>query len=156
MASGPVSPREIQQKVDEYATFLRNVLRPDFDLLSNDVDATKQEIAEYEDLVDRLEKMQKKQSTMDDKEERVDLGHQKVFCRATIDDPGHVYVHVGKGFHVELTIPEALEYIEKRVRLLSGDVLPYREAKVQKILAHIRSSEMILDQLHIELSRTAS
>lgn len=150
---------EIQQKVAEYATFLRNVLRPDFDVLSQDVEATKQEIAEYNDLVDRLGKVQqrKQQSAMDGiVEERVDLGHEKVFCRATMDDPDHLYVHVGQGFHVELTIPEALEYVAKRVRFLSCDVLPYREAKVQKILDHIRSSEMILDQLQVELSRESS
>jgi len=155
MESEPTA-QEIQEKVEECASFLRTVLRPDFDLLSRAVSETKQEIADYTDLKQRLEKLhQDKNAPACVDTNRVDLGHQKVFCRAIIDDYEHVYVHIGEGFHVELTIPEALEYLKKRINLLSSSVLPHRDAKVQKVLAHIQSSEMILDQLSKELAKSS-
>lgn len=156
MASSDPSAQEIRQKVEEYATFLRTVLRPDHDALLLAVNDTKREIAEYEELKERLETLQQSKdgnfsSVLDT--ERVDLGYEKVFCRAKLDNAEHIYVHVGKGFHVELTIPEALDYLNKRIRFLSREVLPYRESKVQKVLSHIQSSEIILDQLSTELTR---
>ena len=154
----PPRRQEIQLKVNEYATFLRQVLRPDYDALTRQVQDAQQEMAEYEDLRVRLEQqllVVKEQSrhptsageTVREEERLVDLGHQKVFCQAVIDDTEFVYVQVGNGFHVELTLPEALQYIAKRVHHLSCHVLPHREAKAKTVLTHIRSSEMILDQL---------
>jgi prefoldin subunit 5 len=152
-----VSRSEIQQKVEEYATFLRQVLRPDYEALARQAQETQQEIVEYEDLRLGLERLLPKNNHAQDQDEEqriVDLGHQKVFCAAVIENTEYVYVHVGKGFHVELTLPEALEYITRRLQLLSGDILPYREAKVQKVMTHIRSSELILDQLSIQMAKS--
>jgi len=162
MTPEPISAQEIQEKVEEYATFLRTVLRPDYDSLCQALRETKQEIVEYEELRARLDKLQNhgedasREAVLGDLTQRVDLGHQKVYCGATIDDNAkYVYVHVGMGFHVELSIPEALAYLEKRIMLLASKVLPYREAKIQHVLTHIQSSEMILDQLSNELARMA-
>ena len=149
--------------MEEYATFLRTVLRPDYDSLCQALREIKQEIVEYEELRARLDKLQNhgdagREAVLGDLTQRVDLGHQKVYyCDgATIDDNAeYVYVHVGMGFHVELSIPEALAYLEKRIVLLASKVLPYREAKIQHVLTHIQSSEMILDQLSNEMARMA-
>ena len=153
-----VSRSEVQQKLDEYATFLRQVLRPDYDALARQVQETQQEIMEYENLRQGLEQLLHKQNharEQQDEEQRiVDLGYQKVFCPAVIENTEYVYVHVGKGFHVELTLPEGLQYITKRLQYLSCDILPYRGAKAQKVLANIQSSELILDQLSIQMAKT--
>jgi prefoldin subunit 5 len=77
----------------------------------------------------------------------VDLGHNKVFCRASADDISTVFVNVGMGFHAELLIPEALVFVEKRIRFLQDQVLSRRVSRTKQVEQHILSSEAILDQL---------
>lgn len=36
------------------------------------------------------------------------------FCRPFSPDTKHIYVNVGFGFHAELTLDEALEFIKKK------------------------------------------
>lgn len=153
-----VNSEAIQRKLDEYSVFLRNVLRPDHEALSRLEQETRNEIAEYEDLQTRLNDLQSGSGSGSDDArgcvvDVVDLGHQKVFCRATIDDTSRVFVHVGMGFHAELTVPEALVYVQKRIEFLSRTVLPHRVAKSRTVLAHVQSTEQILDELSNELRR---
>ena len=166
-AAAVVNPEEIKQKLDEYSVFLRDVLRPDHEALLRLEQETRNEIAEYEDLRTRLNDLQSGGvDAVDgvDVDARngvaaaanvvVDLGHQKVFSRATIDDTSRVFVHVGMGFHVELTVAEeALVYVQKRIAFLTRTVLPHRAAKSKAVLAHVQSTELILDQLSNELRR---
>lgn len=57
----------------------------------------------------------------------VDLGHEISYCKAKIDNPHIIYVHVGLGgFHVEFTLTEAIKFISRRLDFLKSDVLPKR------------------------------
>lgn len=95
----------------------KSVLRPDFEALSWAVQETKEEIAEYVDLRERLEKFQNDKDCVPVEANRVDLGYQKVFCRATINCTELLFVHIGMGFQVKLTMPEA-----QRLQFLSREV----------------------------------
>lgn len=148
MEAEAVDPEEIKQKLEEYSTFLRNVLRPDFDVLSAAEKETRMEIEEYKQLLMRLENL------AIIKPHLVDLGFNKVQCQATVDDSSKVFVHVGMGFHVELTMEEALAYVQKRIHFLSSQVLKHRSEKTRRVQEHIQSSTLILDQLSLELEKT--
>jgi prefoldin subunit 5 len=139
-------------KLEEYSKFMSEVLGPDYIAYSRAEEETRNEILAYQDLEKRLQEM-RSSSAGQAELDVVDLGHRKVFCRATIDDTSTVFVHVGMGFHAELSIEEALVYVTKRVNYLTGHVLPHRAAKSKTVLAHIQSSERILDELANDLRR---
>lgn len=145
-----INTEDIKLKLDEYTAFLREVLHPDLEALLMSEQAIRNEISEYEDLHARLKNLGNGAllSVVD-----VDLGHQKVFCRATIEDASRAYVHVGLGFHAELTMEEALIFVVNRIDFLSRQVLPHRSLKCKEVLAHVHSSERILDELSSELRR---
>lgn len=78
---------------------------------------------------------------------RSDCGEEHETCA---DQVGGSALHGGDstGVLAEVVMgQEVLQYIAKRVHHLSCHVLPHREAKAKTVLTHIRSSEMILDQL---------
>lgn len=138
---------DLTRKLEEYSKFMSQVLSPDYAALSLAAQDTRNEIAAYKDLEKRLKDLNSSGPFVVD----VDLGHGKVLCRATIDDTSAFFVHVGMGFHTELSTEEALVYVEKRIKLLSSQVLQHRVAKSERVRAHIQSTERILDELSNEL-----
>ena len=151
----------IQHKVEEYSAFVNQVLRPDLNFLERAEQETQQEIQEYHQLRQQLQN--EKVAMRDDADAltnsrtmMVDLGHRKVYCQAKIDDASMVYVHVGMGFHVELTIPEAMAFCDQRIAYLQRDVLTQKQAKRKKVQDHLQSAEAILDQLCLEMKRMRS
>jgi prefoldin subunit 5 len=145
---------EIQQKIEQYSSFVENTLKPDLDHTTKAVKETEQEIREYQELRTELQKLQQSSDTGKQTEPLlVDLGHKKVFCQATANDTSTVFVHVGMGFHAELLVPEALVFVEKRIRFLEAQVLSRRVSRTKQVEQHILSSEAILDQLVYELEK---
>jgi prefoldin subunit 5 len=135
--------------VKEYSTFIDTKLHPE---LKKRVDAREQveeEIADYRDLSTKLKALVAQQ---DDSplEAMVDLGHDTVYCRGVAspeqNKPLMMHVHVGMGFHAELTIPEALAFSEKRILYLE-QILKKRVEASTMVARHIESSLLILEQL---------
>lgn len=147
---------EIQQKIEQYSSFVEKTLKPDLNHTSKAVKETEHEIREYQELRTQLQEMQQSSDAAGKQLEPllVDLGHKKVFCQATANDSSTVFVHVGMGFHAELLVPEALVFVEKRIRFLEAQVLSRRVSRTKQVEQHILSSEMILDQLVQELKKT--
>ena len=72
--------------------------------------------------------------------------HQSIFCNATISNPCTVYVHTGFGFHVEFTIQEAVEFIEKRILFLQNYVLKHRVEVAMGIAEDVEKALEILEE----------
>lgn len=140
-------------KLMEYRNFADNVLRPQLLQAKASKQSIQQEIDEYREL---LEQLQHKPcggvggGGEKDNENliQVDLGHGKVFCEAKTEhvDTTTIFIHVGMGFHVELTIVEGISFIRKRLHYLD-QVLKHRDSKVKRIEEHVASSEYILNEL---------
>jgi prefoldin subunit 5 len=148
MGKETIDKEEIKQKMNEYSAFLREVLRPDYESLHEAENEILSEILEYEGLRNRLEEGIATEDNM-----MVDLGLNKIRCRAELVDPEMVFVHVGMGFHVQFTVPEAIQYIEKRLFFLREQKLKYWHTKLENVQVHIRSSTFLLDELSKELER---
>lgn len=131
------------RSTEEYLEFVENVLRPDLKKALQAEEVTKQEIRDYEDLGEKLATLQASSFSL---LPLVDLGHEKVFCKAQVQDTSLVFVHVGMGFHVQLSHDEAIVYVKRRIKLLN-DVLAFKTKQTQKIRDHIQSFQNILDQL---------
>ena len=162
MAEALVSIKDIEFKFEEYAKFVRDVLRPDHQICLKVEQDIRNEINEYSDLISRITNELIKKNDHVDLFMDVDLGHNKVSCRAKVDTATStsskcqnvIFVHVGMGFHVEYTWEEALIYIQKRIEYLQQMKLPLHVKKSKHVLLHIQSSEKILDELSHELLRT--
>ena len=141
--------RDIEGKVLECKQFLE-VLKTRLQRALARENEVKDEITEYTALGRRLQELAaaKKPGPI---VELCDLGHEKVFCRATVEDTSYIYVHVGMGFHVELSLTEALSFTEKRLSFLRQDVHRRQTIQTDKVKQHIRASEMMLDGLSAEL-----
>jgi prefoldin subunit 5 len=149
---------DIESKFEEYAKFVRDVLRPDYRTCQLAEQEIRDEIAEYNELTKRIANDLLPHSTTDKEDPllmNVDLGHGKLSCRAIVDmtTTRTIFVHIGMGFHVEYTFSEALIAISKRIDYLNQNALPHRIKKSKIVLSHIQSSERILDELSNELRR---
>jgi len=125
---------EIVKKIQEYSEFVSHRLRPDLDLAEKSKKETLNEIAGYEELREKL--LHFAETKMTEYESMVDLGYQRISCKA-IGDVSKICIHVGMGFHVEMTIDESLKYVMKRLEFLQTIVLKRKEQKVNQTTQRI-------------------
>ena len=148
---------ETRTKIEEYVTFLKNVLRPQYDEALEAENEVEMEITEYNNLQKMLRASfgNEQSGIVNDNGIMIDLGHQKVFCRATYNissDEQKVFVDVGMGLLIELTVNEAISFSDARIKILKRK-LASRANKKQQIKQHVQQSEMILDELSRELAK---
>jgi prefoldin subunit 5 len=141
---------EIGNKVEEYSKFIVYKLRPELDRAEQTRRDTANEIAGYKDLREQLERFG--ETKMMEYESMVDLGYHTISCRA-VGDLTKIHVHVGMGFHVEMTIPEAFKFVNKRLLFLENDVLKQKDRKVREMTDHIMVASSILDELTRDMER---
>ncbi|KPP77597.1 UXT protein-like, partial [Scleropages formosus] len=105
----------IDEKILQYETFINDVLKRDLQKVLEQRDGVYEKIAQYLQLKNTIESLQ-------------------LICNP---DSSTIFVAVGYGFFVELTLPEALKFIEKKTNQLTG----YTETLTKdsaKIKANIR------------------
>lgn len=141
---------EIDKKRDECIKFLKDVLHPRLQHLQSDENDVRNQIREYEDLACRL------RALPSSFEQTVDLGYDKVFVEAVVEDTKHAFVHVGMGIYVELNISEATEHVRKRMIFLREEKLRQRCKETEKVRNDILQLEMILDGLAMEIEQLNS
>lgn len=142
-----VSASELREKLKEYSTFLDGTLYPELQKAVAAREETESEIKEYQELHTKLGILQSRNNKDSPLESLVNLGHELVYCKAEVEDPSTLFVAVGKGFFVQLTIEEALPVIQKRINLLQNEVLPKRLQDAAKVASHYESSLVIVQAL---------
>jgi len=112
-----MSVPDSSKKIQEYERFLNEKLREDLRKLLEQRDEIYGQIAEYLQLKNSIEQIQKAKIT-ENLKTKVDLGCN-FYVQANVLDPSKIFVFVGFGFFVEMTFPEALKYIDKRTKFLT-------------------------------------
>ncbi|KAJ1095853.1 hypothetical protein NDU88_001003 [Pleurodeles waltl] len=137
MTSGKV---HVQQKILEYEKFLNEVLQQDLQKVLEQRDTIYEKIAQYLQLKNVVERLQ--ESEQEVLKMQVDLGCN-FFVDAEVPDTSKIFVAIGYGFFAELTLAEALKFIEKKTQLLtkSSEMMTQDAAKIK---ANIR---MVLEGL---------
>ncbi|GMI62395.1 hypothetical protein ScalyP_jg341 [Parmales sp. scaly parma] len=121
-----------------FNTFLESTLKPALAAASLVVLQVQEDIDEYDSL--RLALLQPLPSST-----TCSLT-PNLQCNAKLDNNNMVFIEVGLGFVAELSVPEALEFIE--AKKLSLNVLKYyRESKVQQIKQHMEEVVLSLQLL---------
>lgn len=140
---------EIDRKIAQYSAFIKNKLHPELQHANDRVIETKVEVEDYEELYRQLVNERASSTTTT----RVDLGHGKVLCKVTIDDPNTIFVNVGMGFHIELDTGQAINFVSKRIQFLRSNSLSRRTEKLQEVSRHLEEAELIISELSRELER---
>ncbi|XP_029467797.1 protein UXT isoform X1 [Rhinatrema bivittatum] len=106
----------LQKKVLEYEKFISEVLQRDLSKVLEQRDEIYKTIAQYLQLKNTIERLQE----LDDKalKTEVDLGCNFFVC-AEVPDSSRIFMALGYGFFAELTLEEALRFIEKKNKLLT-------------------------------------
>jgi prefoldin subunit 5 len=146
-----MSAEEITEKIDEYSQFVSEKLRPELLKAETSRDETRTEINEYNSLLKQLTGFREEKKS--EFETVVNLGHGTIYCNA-VAKLDMIYVHVGMGFHVEMTIPEAIQFVQQRLTFLKNAVLQGKEVRVREITDHVIAAAAILDELEQELQRS--
>jgi len=154
MAAAPAAANnnELQQQITEYSNFITKTLQPQLQSAVDAREETESEIAEYRLLQSKLQQQIRintdamKGSSINT---IVDLAHQTIYCKANIPNPRIIYINIGF-FHVEMTIPEAITFINKRVQYLEQCVLKHRVENAVMIAKDVEKSLELLDELGLE------
>lgn len=124
-------------KVESYEAFLNERLKTDLKKVMDLRDSVNSEVAEYLQLRNVIERIKESDSAkMDTLRTMVDLG-ANFFCQARVTNPNKIFVCIGYGFYVELSLDEALSFIDKRVALLNSRVQELTK-DVSEISARVR------------------
>jgi len=109
---------DVQAKVKKYETFLNDQLRPDLKSVLEDRDKIYEDISEYSALKNSIEAIQSAGDELPKPLKiKTDLG-SNFYVRANVPNPENIFLDVGLGFFLELSLSEALVFIEKKVKLL--------------------------------------
>lgn len=124
-------------KVESYEAFLNERLKTDLKKVMDIRDNVNSEIAEYLQLRNVIEKIKESDSAeVDTLKTMVDLG-ANFYCQARVSNPDKIFVCIGFGFYVELSLDEALSFIDKRVTLLNSRLQSLTK-DVSEISARVR------------------
>ena len=128
-------------KVTKYETFLNEKLRPDLKSCLEERDKIYQEIAEYSSLKKSIEALKSADLPAEKAlKTKVDLG-QNFYAKAKVPNHQKVNVDIGFGMFLQMNYNEALDFIEKKNRLLQdkADKLTEESTKIKasiKLVIH--------------------
>ena len=108
---------DLPDKVLQYEKFLNENLKGDLKKVLDQRDEVYGQIAEYLQLKTVIEKLKEMKLTEEELKTKVDLGCN-FYVQAVVPDVRKIFVFVGYGFFVELTLNEALKFIDKRTAFL--------------------------------------
>ncbi|XP_045168290.1 protein UXT-like [Mercenaria mercenaria] len=141
---------EFSSKVLEYERFVNEKLKEDLRLILEQRDKSYGQIAEYLQLKTTIEKIKESKQT-EGLKTKVDIGCN-FYVQANIPDSSRIYVFIGFGFFLEMTLDEALKFIGKRTKLLNEhtDRLTDDAAKVKANIRLVLEGLRELQQINNE------
>ena len=116
-----MTSKEVTNKVQQYEAFLNDTLRKDLKNILIQRDKIYQEQAEYLALRNSINAIKLAELVPGEPlKTKVDLGCN-FYCQAKVPDPTKIFVAIGLGFFVELSLDEAIEFIKKKDMKLEAD-----------------------------------
>ena len=130
----PLSVTESQQKIARFQSFVATKLKPDLQRVLDTRDALYTTASHYIQLRHNLTHLLASHTAHFTA--RVNVGCD-FYCRAEVDSTELVTLDIGLGFHVDLTLSEAVAVCEERERFLvaRADVLTERASVIS---AHVK------------------
>lgn len=105
------------EKIEKYEHLLNNVLRENLRIVLEERDKVYEDIAAHSQLKQMITCIIESPD-QEGLRTKVDLG-SNFYVQAHVPDTSRIYVNVGLGFFLELTLQEALGFIDKKLELLN-------------------------------------
>mmetsp|Transcript_24206 Transcript_24206/g.52206 ORF Transcript_24206/g.52206 Transcript_24206/m.52206 type:complete len:161 (-) Transcript_24206:559-1041(-) len=142
------STNALRGKITEYGNFISQTLQPQLQTAVDAREETEAEISEYVQLQNKLQQIEKTNNSRSDASINTiaDISHGTIYCNATIPNPRIIYVNIGFGFHVEMTLPEAISFIDKRVDHLENNVLKPRLKVAATVAKDVENALEVLEE----------
>ncbi|KAJ1879240.1 hypothetical protein H4R99_006972 [Coemansia sp. RSA 1722] len=107
--------KDIQEAISKYEEFVTNTLKPDLEQTLEQRDIVYTRMTEYLKLKTHVDAI--KTQDLQELETKVDLG-SSFYVKAFVPDTKYLFVNVGFGFHLEMTLDEANTFIDEKVQSL--------------------------------------
>nr|XP_040135155.1 protein UXT isoform X1 [Ictidomys tridecemlineatus] len=121
------------EKVLRYEAFISDVLQRDLRKVLDHRDKVYEQLAKYLQLRNVIERLQEAKHS--ELYMQVDLGCN-FFVDTVVPDTSRIYVALGYGFFLELTLAEALKFIDRKSSFLTEDLENYKACRIsQRLLA---------------------
>lgn len=158
---------DLRRQIAEYGDFVARTLRPQLQAAVDAREETEGEISEYLRLQNELRLHVERAPTLtNDPATKLDLGgnkaspikavvdisHAAVYCNVLVPNPRTIYVDVGLGFHVEMTLAEAMSFVDRRVDHLEKNVLKHRLEVAATVARDVENALKLLEELGGELA----
>lgn len=105
-----------REKVLHYEAFITDVLQRDLKKVLDHRDKVYEQLSKYLQLRNVIERLQEGKHL--ELNMQVDLGYN-FFVDTVVPDTSRIYVALGYGFFLELTLAEALKFIDRKSNLLT-------------------------------------
>lgn len=131
--------RILPAKVELYEKFLNEQLKSDLRTVLNEREKLFSEIAEFVQIKTTIENILDKQEKSNEVVElktKIDLGCN-FYVNAEIPDTSKIFISIGYGFYLEMTLKEALKFIEKKIKFIN-ETIDELTQQASKIKANIR------------------
>ncbi|KAJ1645592.1 hypothetical protein LPJ64_002836 [Coemansia asiatica] len=106
-------PKDIQGTIKKYEQFITSTLKPDLEQTLEQRDAIYTRMTEYLKLKTHIDTI--KSQDLKELETKIDLG-SSFYVKAFVPDTKDIFVNVGFGFHLEMTLEEADAFIDEKVK----------------------------------------
>jgi prefoldin alpha subunit len=124
------------EKVLKYESFVNEKLRKDISIQIAELDEIYSEIGEYLQLKDTIEKISELDSNNKYIKTKVDIGCN-FYANAVVRSDSKIFVAIGFGFFLELTLSEAVKFVDRKIIILKKRVDELK-IKISEIKADIR------------------
>ncbi|KAI9221801.1 Prefoldin subunit-domain-containing protein [Blastocladiella britannica] len=134
---------DIRAEIEKYTDFVENHLRVDLRAVLAERESILEQSIEYGKLSTQIQTI--KDAGLTEMKTQVDLG-SNFYVQAKVPDTQFIYVNVGFGFHLELTLDEALAFLERKTSHLQEKANKCTR-KASEIKAHIQIIMGTLEEL---------
>ncbi|KAL3767156.1 hypothetical protein ACHAW5_003175 [Stephanodiscus triporus] len=145
---------DLRRQIAEYGDFVARTLRPQLQAAVDAREETEREISEYLRLQNELRLHVERAATGNKAppiKAVIDISHAAVYCNVLVPNPRTIYVDVGLGFHVEMTLAEAMSFVDRRVDHLEKNVLKHRLKVAATVARDVENALKLLEELGGEL-----
>ncbi|KAJ1919119.1 Translation machinery-associated protein 46 [Mycoemilia scoparia] len=111
MSKARVKNPDPTEMLERYDSFINEKLQPDLNHVLELRDEVYNQISEYLKLKTYIETIKK--NDLQTLKTKIDLG-SNFYAKAIVPDTKHIYVSVGFGFHLQMTLEEADRFIDKK------------------------------------------
>ncbi|TPX63236.1 hypothetical protein SpCBS45565_g06774 [Spizellomyces sp. 'palustris'] len=143
------SSRDKTKQIERYERFVNERLRVDLQKAVVARDKIYETIAEYLKLRNQIDLLRNEK--LKELKTMMDVGCE-FFMQAKVPDTSRIYVKVGAGYHVELTLDEAVAFIGEKEKSLLKAADKHTET-ASKIKAHIKLVLQAIQEI-LELDQT--